>query len=755
MADLFVSYARRDKAVVSRLTETLEAADYTVWWDQFMGGGQEFAARIQDEIKRARAVVVVWSKSSVESPWVRDEASLALSQGKLVPITIDDTPPPLGFGQIHAISFSTWQDDGDETAIVQLAQAIQETVSDAKPRLAGYDRSGAKRANGLRFRMIASATIAVALAASGAAVWWSQDRAMQIAQTPLPIASSDRVTVYVARLHGDTDDFQYTRQLLDSLRFALSEAVANADASAPDPSDASDALVAIDSLPRTVAVVGDGGRDSLAAAEADAKRWLAATSGDVLIWGEAAPDFGAISLRITTSDGTKLGRYGFEDLRVGEPVFDDLAPMIVGAALAQVADIDVVESPTQIMGAIIRRLKPIAETPPAGLNRAMVRDLRKAYADIVVEYGQAVAGRPFFNDAVALLEDELARTAIDKDPIAWAELQNSLAFAFLNLGEHGGELSAIHRSIDASRAALTVFTRDMRPDDWAHAHRRLGQALYERGKRDDIRYVDEAIRAFDAAGQIWTRQDKPRSWASLQRDIGQAYNRLGYRENDEALLLKAAAAYKGALEIVTREDSPKEWAYLNIDLGNTYFSLAKYQISIDAYHKALEVLTAEKDPLDWSAAQLNLGAALVSMGRARGDRAQIRDGIAAYQAALSVQTRERSSQYWANLQHHLGLAYLDLADLGDFPSLDAALEHFDLALLETPKSDARFYWAETQFFRGRVLIRMAERGGDVALAESAIPILEACVEIFDGQDSTLRSEAEEWLDRGRKYLTSD
>ncbi len=124
MADIFISYARSDRDRVEQLAEKLKAHGNDVWWDRNLVGGDEFAALIEQELEAAHAVVVVWSATSVKSHWVRDEASFAARAGKLVAISADGTPPPMGFGQFHSIDFCHPDGkDGDE-ALEQLLRAI-------------------------------------------------------------------------------------------------------------------------------------------------------------------------------------------------------------------------------------------------------------------------------------------------------------------------------------------------------------------------------------------------------------------------------------------------------------------------------------------------------------------------------------------------------------------------------------------------------------------------------------------------------
>jgi len=74
MADVFVSYARSDKARVAPLVAALEAQGWSVWWDPEIEAGQQFDDQIEAELDAAKAVLVVWTPTSVASRWVRGEA---------------------------------------------------------------------------------------------------------------------------------------------------------------------------------------------------------------------------------------------------------------------------------------------------------------------------------------------------------------------------------------------------------------------------------------------------------------------------------------------------------------------------------------------------------------------------------------------------------------------------------------------------------------------------------------------------------
>ena len=94
MADVFVSYARTDKARVAPLVAAIEAKGWSVWWDPEINPGQEFDDQIDAEIAAAAALLVVWTPASVVSRWVRGEAREAAERGILVPVRFEQARLP-------------------------------------------------------------------------------------------------------------------------------------------------------------------------------------------------------------------------------------------------------------------------------------------------------------------------------------------------------------------------------------------------------------------------------------------------------------------------------------------------------------------------------------------------------------------------------------------------------------------------------------------------------------------------------------
>lgn len=104
MADVFISYSKADRLAVESLAALLQSKGWSVWWDRRLIAGDEFRDDIVRELDAARVVVVVWSKSSAGSEWVRAEAARARAGNKLVPVSyggIRHEEIPLPFGEMH------------------------------------------------------------------------------------------------------------------------------------------------------------------------------------------------------------------------------------------------------------------------------------------------------------------------------------------------------------------------------------------------------------------------------------------------------------------------------------------------------------------------------------------------------------------------------------------------------------------------------------------------------------------------------
>lgn len=123
MSDIFISYARGDRAQAEKLAHALKAEGWLVWWDPVIPAGKTFDEVIEQALEKTRCVVVVWSKESVASRWVRTEAAEGANRQILIPILIDCVQIPLAFRRIQAANMIGW--NGTRTA-----KSFQKLVAD-------------------------------------------------------------------------------------------------------------------------------------------------------------------------------------------------------------------------------------------------------------------------------------------------------------------------------------------------------------------------------------------------------------------------------------------------------------------------------------------------------------------------------------------------------------------------------------------------------------------------------------------------
>ena len=128
MSDIFISYKREEQPVARKLANALESEGWTVWWDPRLRAGERFNDVIEKALKESKCVVVMWSKLSVESLYVKDEATYALKRNKLVPVMIEEVELPFRFEELHTPSLRGWDDSKDASDFRKLVEDIAAIV---------------------------------------------------------------------------------------------------------------------------------------------------------------------------------------------------------------------------------------------------------------------------------------------------------------------------------------------------------------------------------------------------------------------------------------------------------------------------------------------------------------------------------------------------------------------------------------------------------------------------------------------------
>jgi TIR domain len=124
MNDIFISYASADRNKAELLAKAFTQQGWSVWWDRQIPPGKSFDEVIEHALSAAQCVIVLWSKDSVSSRWVKTEAAEAAARGILVPALIDKVQIPLEFKRIEAADLSDWQVNSPHIEFDQLLKTV-------------------------------------------------------------------------------------------------------------------------------------------------------------------------------------------------------------------------------------------------------------------------------------------------------------------------------------------------------------------------------------------------------------------------------------------------------------------------------------------------------------------------------------------------------------------------------------------------------------------------------------------------------
>jgi hypothetical protein len=133
MADVFLSYAREDAARAEQVARGLEQAGIDVFWDNEIPPGTTWADYIEQKLTQCKALIVLWSEHSTKSQWVREEARMGRDKGVLIPVMIDNSTPPFGFGEVQAANLTGWQGEDDNPNWRRFVSAVS-NFAKAAPR---------------------------------------------------------------------------------------------------------------------------------------------------------------------------------------------------------------------------------------------------------------------------------------------------------------------------------------------------------------------------------------------------------------------------------------------------------------------------------------------------------------------------------------------------------------------------------------------------------------------------------------------
>ena len=108
---VFISYKREEAPTAAILREALVKEGYAVWWDEDLQCGQAWAETLDEAVRRAACIIVLWSAKAVASQWVRHEASQAIARDVYAPCRIELVQLESPYDRIQATDLIGWEGD--------------------------------------------------------------------------------------------------------------------------------------------------------------------------------------------------------------------------------------------------------------------------------------------------------------------------------------------------------------------------------------------------------------------------------------------------------------------------------------------------------------------------------------------------------------------------------------------------------------------------------------------------------------------
>ena len=143
MSHIFISYKREEQATAQKLAEALQGEGWTVWWDPKIRAGEYVDDVIEKALNEAKCVLVMWSSRSVNSEYVRAEATQALEQKKLIPVMIENVTLPFRFKRIHTGSLIGWNGSRDAIEFRKLVDDVSTILGPSATEVAARSQQNA------------------------------------------------------------------------------------------------------------------------------------------------------------------------------------------------------------------------------------------------------------------------------------------------------------------------------------------------------------------------------------------------------------------------------------------------------------------------------------------------------------------------------------------------------------------------------------------------------------------------------------
>ena len=132
MADIFISYARAERAEAEAIKTRLEDLGLSVFLDvEGLDGGDVFSDVLDREVKTSGVVLGLWSPLALSRPWVQIECDIGKRRGVLVPVAIKpftDMQVPAAFWNIQFVDLTETGNDPDDANWLKLIKSLARSL---------------------------------------------------------------------------------------------------------------------------------------------------------------------------------------------------------------------------------------------------------------------------------------------------------------------------------------------------------------------------------------------------------------------------------------------------------------------------------------------------------------------------------------------------------------------------------------------------------------------------------------------------
>jgi TolB-like protein/tetratricopeptide (TPR) repeat protein len=173
LPDVFISYTHDDRPIARRFADAFAAQGFSVWWDVTLNPGEAFDEVTEKALNEAKAVVVLWSKKSVSSRWVRAEATQAARDGTLAPVMIESCQRPIMFELTHTADLSHWSGDQNDPAWQSYLAAVRRLVEKSERVSSTHPAPSSSTSRAPRVSAVSLGILAAAVLIVGGGILWA------------------------------------------------------------------------------------------------------------------------------------------------------------------------------------------------------------------------------------------------------------------------------------------------------------------------------------------------------------------------------------------------------------------------------------------------------------------------------------------------------------------------------------------------------------------------------------------------------